>query len=146
MEEVVARCCSIKAEVVAADERESDLRRILNYGHTIGHAVEAASGYQLGHGLAVAIGMAAVNRLAVGLGLLSAAEANRIKCLLQAYGLPVAIPAIYDRGQIKAFLQTDKKTVGGRVFFVLPLRVGEVKISDEVPASLLAEVLADGTI
>jgi 3-dehydroquinate synthase len=142
MEEVVSRCCEIKAAVVAADERESDLRRILNYGHTIGHALEAASGYRLGHGMAVAIGMVSANRLAVGQGLLSEEEAGRIRKLLEDYGLPVNIPADYDRRKIKAFLQTDKKTVGGRVFFVLPLRIGEVKITAEVEEELLDRILA----
>ena len=142
IEEIVARCCEIKAAVVAADEREADLRRILNYGHTIGHAVEAASDYQLGHGLAVAIGMAAVNRLAVGQGLLGAQEAERIRELLVGYGLPVAIPAGFDRRRIRAFLQADKKTVGGRVFFVLPRRIGEVTVTAEVDADLLERTLA----
>ncbi len=141
MEEVVARCCEIKAAVVAADEREADLRRILNYGHTIGHAVEAASGYRLGHGLAVSIGMASVNRLAVGQGFLGEEEARRIRKLLENYGLPVRIPAGYDREKIRAFLQTDKKTVGGRVFFVLPLRIGEVRITAEVDGALLDRIL-----
>jgi len=142
MEEVVARCCEIKAAVVAADEREADLRRILNYGHTIGHAVEAASGYRLDHGLAVAIGMASVNRLAVREGLLAEEEAERIRKLLVDYGLPVTIPEGYDRQKIKAFLQADKKTVGGRVFFVLPLRIGEVKITAEVDGAVLDRILA----
>jgi len=141
MEEVISKCCSIKAEVVAADERESDLRRILNYGHTIGHAVEAASGYNLDHGLAVAIGMVAVNGLAVGKGLIQAAVAEQVRELLVDFGLPVEIPSEYDRQQIKAYLQTDKKTVGGRPFFVLPVGIGKVIITDDVAEDLLNEVL-----
>jgi 3-dehydroquinate synthase len=141
MEEVIARCCSIKAEVVAADERESDLSRILNYGHTIGHAVEAASGYDLDHGLAVAIGMVSVNKLAVGKGMISEDIAGQIRRLLAEFGLPVEIPGEYDRQQIKDYLQTDKKTVGGRPFFVLPVEIGKVVITDDVAEDLLDGVL-----
>ena len=141
IEEMIGKCCSIKAEVVAADERESDLRRILNYGHTIGHAVEAASGYSLGHGLAVAIGMVAVNKLAVGKGLIPEAIAEQVRELLEDFGLPVEIPGEYDRQQIKAYLQTDKKTVGGRPFFVLPVKIGKVVVTDDVPDDLLNGVL-----
>ncbi|MFO7604937.1 MAG: 3-dehydroquinate synthase [Desulfurivibrionaceae bacterium] len=141
LEEVVARCCAIKAEVVAVDERESDLRRILNYGHTIGHAVEAASGYRLDHGLGVAIGMEAANELAVGKGLLAREGAERIRELIVGYGLPVEIPSDYDRRGIKEYLKTDKKSVGGRPFFVLPVKIGRVVVTDQVEEELLDRVI-----
>jgi 3-dehydroquinate synthase len=141
LEKVIARCCSIKAEVVEADERESDLRRILNYGHTIGHAVEAASGYSLEHGSAVAIGMVAVNALAVAKGLIPRETADQVQELIAAYGLAVDIPAEYDRRQIKSYLKTDKKTVGGRSFFVLPTRIGAVIVTDEVDDDLVDRVI-----
>ncbi|CAK8719641.1 3-dehydroquinate synthase [Candidatus Electronema halotolerans] len=129
---VIARCCEIKAWVVEQDEREGGLRRILNFGHTIGHAVEAASEFRLIHGYAVAIGMVAAAELAVRSGCLAAQEAARIHSLIAAYGLPTAIPADLDRKVIKAYLRNDKKTVGGRVFYVLPEAVGRVKITDQV--------------
>lgn len=129
---LIARCCEIKAWVVEQDEREGGLRRILNFGHTIGHAVEAASGFRLIHGYAVAIGMCAAAELAVRTGCLSAEEAERIRCLIAAYGLPTTIPADLDRETIQKYLLTDKKTVGGRVFYVLPERIGAVKITDQV--------------
>ena len=141
LEKVIARCCAIKAEVVAADERESDLRRILNYGHTIGHAVEAASGYSLDHGLAVAIGMVAVNGIAVGKGLISHETASQVRQLIGGYGLPVEIPAGYDCSEIKGYLKTDKKTIGGRPFFVLPTRIGKVVITDDVAEDLVDQVI-----
>ncbi len=141
LEKMIARCCSIKAEVVAADERESDLRRILNYGHTIGHAVEAASGYSLDHGLAVAIGMVAVNELAVGKGLIPRETADRVRELIAAYGLPVDIPPEYDRLQIKNYLKIDKKTIGGRPFFVLPTGIGKVIVTDDVADGLVDQVI-----
>jgi len=143
LEEVIARCCEIKAAVVAADEKESDLRRILNFGHTIGHAVEGASGYTLAHGMAVAIGMAAVARLAVKKGLLSEGEAKRLIALLGQYGMPVSIPAGLDRGKISGYLKTDKKAVGGRPFFVLPTAIGKVTITDDIADSILREILAE---
>ncbi|MEW6593993.1 MAG: 3-dehydroquinate synthase [Thermodesulfobacteriota bacterium] len=141
LEGVIARCCAIKAAVVAADEKEADLRRILNFGHTIGHAVEAASGYTLAHGLAVSMGMAAVAELAVRQGLLPRAEAETLRRLLVDYGLPVAIPPQFDRTEIKSYLKSDKKTVGGRVFFVLPTAIGKVVITDDVRDEMVDEVL-----
>lgn len=129
---LIARCCEIKAWVVEQDEREGGLRRILNFGHTIGHAMEAASGFQLIHGYAVALGMCAAAELAVRTGCLSAEAAEQIRCLIAAYGLPTAIPTELNRKAIKKYLLTDKKTVDGRVFYVLPKRIGAVKITDQV--------------
>ena len=139
--EMVRHCCRIKAEVVAADEREADLRRILNFGHTIGHAVEAASDFGIIHGHAVAIGMVAVLRLAVADGLCRKQDAGRVAALINAYGLPTEIPAELDRVRIKGYLKTDKKSVGGRIAYVLPTRIGEVIISDEVSEAQVDAVL-----
>lgn len=137
----IARCCELKAWVVEQDEREGDLRRILNFGHTIGHAIEAASGFSLIHGLCVAMGMRAVSELAVRLGHLNDEEAARITRVIKAYGLPADIPAKLDRTRIKGYLKTDKKTVGGRVFYVLPQRIGKVFVTAEVNETDLDEVL-----
>ncbi len=139
---MVRRCCEMKADVVAKDEREGGLRRILNFGHTIGHAVEAASGYQLIHGFAVAIGMQAVTELAVRAGVASRACLDAVNELLVAYELPVSIPADYCLEDLRGYLQTDKKTVGGRVFFVLPQAVGKVCITDAVAEEHIDAVLA----
>jgi 3-dehydroquinate synthase len=141
LDDVIARCCRIKAAVVEADEKEADLRRILNFGHTIGHAVEAVSGYEMAHGSAVAIGMAAAAELAVLKGLMDTREKERLVGLIQDFGLPVSIPPEYDRTRIREFLQADKKTVGGRVFFVLPTSIGRVIITDEVEEEMLTRVL-----
>jgi 3-dehydroquinate synthase len=141
LEEMIATCCAIKAEVVEKDERESDLRRILNYGHTIGHAIEAVSGYSLAHGSAVAIGMVAAAELGVLKGILGADEKVRIEKLVSDFGLPVEIPGELDRKEIINYLKTDKKTVGGRMFFVLPTTIGKVTITDEVAEEHLHRVL-----
>ena len=138
---MVRRCCEMKAKVVELDEREGGLRRILNFGHTIGHAVEAASGYTLIHGFAVAIGMQAVAQLAVRCGIAPPETAAELEKLLCAYELPVAIPGEYDAVSLRAYLQTDKKTVGGRVFFVLPETLGQVRITDQVAEADVDAVL-----
>lgn len=140
---MIRRCCEIKASVVERDEREGGLRRILNFGHTIGHAVEAASGYQLIHGFAVAIGMQAVAALAVRGGYADADVAADIVALLQAYALPTVIPPEFDRESLRKYLQTDKKTVGGRVFFVLPKKIGVVCITDQVNEADIDAILAN---
>jgi 3-dehydroquinate synthase len=142
LERVIETCCTIKAAVVAKDEREADLRRILNFGHTIGHAVEADSGYRLAHGSAVAIGMVAASRLAVAKGMFAPAEASRLEALILAFGLPTAIPTNAKRDKLKAYLLTDKKTVGGRPFFVLPTAIGRVEITADVPEAFIDQVLS----
>ncbi len=130
--QLIARCCEIKAWVVARDEREGGLRRILNFGHTIGHAVEAASDFSIIHGAAVGIGMCAAADLAVRSACLSSAAADEICQLVESFGLPVTIPSELDRDVIRKFLLTDKKAVGGQVFYVLPEAIGKVTITDKV--------------
>jgi 3-dehydroquinate synthase len=137
LEEVIKKCCSIKAEVVEQDEKESNLRRILNFGHTLGHAVEAASNFDLAHGLAVAIGMVAASRLAQAKKLLSTEDASLIQSLISKYGLPTEIPGNLDRAKIKFYLTTDKKAVSGRPFYVLPTEIGKVTITDDVDEKLI---------
>ena len=138
---VIHHCCALKAKVVEQDEREGGLRRVLNFGHTIGHALEAASDYRLLHGFAVAIGMSAVTDLAVLCGYARAELKEEITTLLSAYGLPTAVPPELDRKQITGFMQTDKKSVGGRLFFVLPTELGKVLVTDQVDQAVLAQVL-----
>lgn len=142
LEEMIQTCCTIKAEVVSQDEREADLRRILNFGHTIGHAVEADSGYQVAHGSAVAIGMVAASNLAVAKGLFSANDAARLTSLIDAFGLPTTIPVAANLDKLKGYLLTDKKTVAGRPFFVLPTSIGTVVITADVEELLIDQVLA----
>ncbi len=144
IEEVIDKCCRIKADVVSRDEKESDLRRILNFGHTIGHAVEAASDYQLAHGMAVAIGMVAASSLAFRKKIFAANEDKMVLELIKSYGLPVTVPAELDRNRIKEYLKTDKKAVAGKPFFVLPKMIGSVVITDDVPEEFIDEVLEVG--
>lgn len=138
---LISRCCEIKAWVVEQDEREGGLRRILNYGHTIGHAVEAASNFQIIHGMAVGIGMCAAADLAVKTGCLSRQDAQKIHTMVESYDLPVSVPAEIDRDAIRKYLLTDKKTIGGRVFYVLPETIGKVLITDQVRSEDVDSVL-----
>ncbi len=140
---MIRRCCEMKASVVEQDERESGLRRILNFGHTIGHAVEAASGYQLIHGFAVAIGMRAVAELAVRGGYADHSVAESIVQILRAYNLPTEIPPGFDRETLRKYLLSDKKTIAGRVFFVLPEKIGTVRITDQVEEVDIDAVLSN---
>ena len=128
--------CRLKAQVVEADETEQGFRQILNYGHTVGHAVEALTGYRaLVHGEAVGLGMVAAARLAVLLGMLDAAHSRRIEALVRRAGLPTEIPAGLGAEELWATMARDKKARAGRVTFILPEAIGRVRIVPEVPAA-----------
>jgi len=131
-----------KAKVVMADEREGGLRAILNYGHTLGHAVETLSGYgTFLHGEAVGLGMAAAGAISQAMGLWSAAEQGRQQALIRAAGLPLSWPALDPEAVIEC-LRGDKKVRDGRVRFVLPTAIGRVELRDDVPEDLIRSVLA----
>ena len=140
--ETVRRCCEIKAAVVGADEREGGLRAILNFGHTIGHAMEALADYTgLLHGEAIAIGMNCAARLSVRHAGLPVTEARRIVKLCQASGLPVRIGDRYDLPAMREAMRLDKKAVGGRLRFVLLKRLGQAVVSDAVTDADIEEVV-----
>jgi len=141
---VVARCCEIKAEVVGQDETESGLRAILNFGHTIGHAIENSSGYgKFLHGEAISIGQIAAARLSQQILGLASGEVTRIGKLFARAGLPVKFkPAAARRKKLFAAMLLDKKVSGGEVKFVLAEKIGRVKFGCKVPAELIAEVLS----
>jgi 3-dehydroquinate synthase len=123
-----ADCARIKAEVVSADEREGDLRRILNYGHTLGHALEAETGYRtLLHGEAVAFGMIAAGRLAEITNLLTSDARESIERTILDYG-PIAPFSGVTAASLEARLGGDKKTIGGKVHFVLAESIGQVRV------------------
>ena len=140
---VIARCCEIKADVVGEDETENGLRAILNFGHTIGHAIENSAGYgRFLHGEAIAIGQAAAARLSHQLLGLPSADAERIEKLLVRAGLPVKIKLdAARRKKLFAAMKLDKKVAGGRVKFVLAEKLGRVKLGCEVPAAAINDVI-----
>jgi 3-dehydroquinate synthase len=145
LQQILNKSCQAKADVVSKDEKESGLRAILNYGHTIGHAVESLTGYKLvNHGEAVAIGMVAAGQLAVHLNLWNQADAQRQDALIKKAGLPTQLPAGIEIEAIIETLQTDKKVKAGQVRFVLPTRIGEVTVTDQVSSDLIRQVIGNG--
>ncbi|HEV2448293.1 MAG TPA: 3-dehydroquinate synthase [Candidatus Sulfopaludibacter sp.] len=132
VDRIIADSVRMKCEVVSADEREGDLRRILNFGHTFGHALEAETGYaRFLHGEAVSWGMRAAAYLAESTGHLSAEDTVEILRLIQQYG-PVPPLDGVSAGNLLARLVHDKKTVRGNVHFVLPVRIGEVTVASGI--------------
>ena len=144
IEYILTRSCQAKADVVSKDEKEAGLRAILNYGHTIAHAVESLTGYSVvNHGEAVAIGMVAAGEIAVKLGMWQAEEVQRQNVLIEKAGLPTKLPAGLDIAEIIESLQLDKKVKAGKVRFILPTQIGKVIITDEVPSAVIREVLQE---
>jgi len=140
---LIYRAAAIKARVVAADEREGGLRRILNFGHTLGHALEAASKFRLPHGRAVAWGMVTALRLSEQVAGLPPAEAQRGIDLIRDLGLTRRPLPLLDPEAVLAALTLDKKRQESGVPFVLLRRLGEAVVREDVPLSLVAEVLAE---
>ncbi len=142
IERIVADSVRIKAEVVAQDEREGGVRRILNYGHTFGHALEAETGYKLLlHGESVAWGMIAAGRLGEALGTIERDERVRIEKLIESYG-PLPSLAGVDASTTAPRVMGDKKTIGGKTNFILPERIGKVKVVSDVPMEQVEAAMA----
>lgn len=142
LSEILIRSCQSKADVVGQDEKESGLRAILNYGHTIGHAVESLTGYTVVlHGEAVGIGMVAASQIAVQLGLWDETSHQRQLELIKKASLPVTLPSGLNLEEIVDSLQTDKKVKDGKVRFVLPKRIGEAIVTDQVSSDIVYQVL-----
>jgi 3-dehydroquinate synthase len=141
----IHRSCHNKAEVVAADERESGLRAILNLGHTFAHAIETGMGYGAWlHGEAVAAGMVLAADLSSRLGWLSASDVARIEQLLACARLPVRAPAALSPARFRELMSVDKKVEAGRLRLVLLRRIGEAVVTGEVPAAALEDTLMRG--
>jgi 3-dehydroquinate synthase len=140
---VIARCCEIKAEVVGQDETESGLRAILNFGHTIGHAIENISGYgRYLHGEAIAIGQVAAAKLSFALTGLSGRDASRIADLFKLAGLPSCIKLnAIQRKKLFTAMKLDKKVSGGEVKFVLAKKIGRVVCGQQVADELIRQVI-----
>ena len=139
---VIRRNVALKAAVVAADEREAGIRAFLNFGHTIGHGIEAA-GYSLLHGEAIAVGISAALEVALQMDLIDLAFATRIRELLVAYGLPIMTTV--DPKVVLQKMQSDKKKDGGRQKWVLPVRTGGVEIRSDVPDDVVWHAICSVT-
>lgn len=140
---MVERSARIKAGIVSRDERDvNGIRARLNFGHTLGHALEAATAYgRWTHGEAIAIGMCAASALSVELGRWSPAEHERLTRLIRAVGLPTAAPRV-SREAVRRALRYDKKFIHGRPRWVLPKRIGQVVVTEDVPTTAAQRVLS----
>jgi 3-dehydroquinate synthase len=140
LEWVIAESVRLKAEVVSSDERESGLRRVLNFGHTIGHALETESRYRrFLHGEAVAWGMIAATHIAAATGRIDSTAAQKIVETVLGFG---RLPKVEARSRdIVRLLKRDKKTRNGVVHFVLPTEIGKVEIVNDVPEKLMVEAV-----
>ena len=139
---LVSTCAQIKANIVEKDEKEQNLRMLLNFGHTIGHALESASEYTIKHGNAVSIGMVVAIKLSVKIGLLKKECENEIINLFQKYKLPTYIKG-FEPNEIYDLMKNDKKILNGKVRFILIKSIGKVTICDDVPTKLLLESLRE---
>ena len=143
LEPVLALAASVKVGVVSRDEREAHLRLALNLGHTFGHALEEATGYRrFTHGEAVGWGLLAVIRLGVRLKMLDSFDASRMGALVQLVGPLPRIDDIAPR-RVLGLLSQDKKSIGGRIQWVIPVRIGRVKIVSDVPPPMVASAFRD---
>ena len=141
--DVISRSMAIKSNVVSQDERETlGIRVLLNYGHTIGHGIEAATGYgQYLHGEAVSIGMMGAARIGNGMGLMSDSEVERQQSVLAAYGLPLSASSV-DPGNVLEAMRSDKKVAGGAIRWVLLDGIGNATTRNDVPVELVDDVLS----
>jgi 3-dehydroquinate synthase len=140
LERVIFRCVAAKALIVAKDEREKGPRAILNYGHTAGHALEAATGFRISHGRAVAFGMRVAARIALSMDLCSKRLVETQDELLTAYGLPDRVPHV-DPARVLAAIPRDKKARRGKVAWVMPRRMGHAEPGHAVPSPLVRRVV-----
>ena len=141
--EIVRRCCRIKADVVSCDEKESGLRAILNYGHTFAHPIETLSDYTVSHGEAVSIGMEYAGRLALELGMWSKTDYQRQASLLDALGLPRRRPQNIDPEKMLNLMMSDKKNRNGRITFILPEKIGSVCSNSQIDSQTILKIISE---
>jgi 3-dehydroquinate synthetase len=132
LNEMVRRAMAVKIRIIQLDPYEGGIRESLNFGHTVGHAVEMASNFAIRHGEAISIGMVAETRISEELGLSNAGLAQRLSRTLSRIGLPVEIPPSLDRTRLLDTMQFDKKRLSGVLRFSLPISIGQVKNGIEI--------------
>jgi 3-dehydroquinate synthase len=139
----IAKCCQIKADVVAQDETEQGVRALLNLGHTFGHAIEAEMGYGVWlHGEAVSAGTVLAAQTACKLNLLDEQSVERICRLMQAFDLPITAPESMGFEQFIKHMRRDKKVLGGKIRLVLPTEIGKADVFSDVSEDLLKRVIS----
>jgi 3-dehydroquinate synthase len=144
--EIVSRCCSIKAGIVEKDEKEHGIRSILNYGHTVGHALESLTEYTAyTHGEAIAIGMIAAARISRDIGATGPETVAQHESMIRAFGLPDEFPRSISPASILKQIGADKKRMAGRARWILARRIGEVFVTSDVPADIVLRALVGMT-
>ncbi len=142
--QIIKRNCEIKASIVEKDEKENGLRKILNYGHTIGHTLESLTAYKkYSHGEAIAIGMVVEGLISNKMGMLSTQELLTQNKMINKIGLPVKIPKLLDTNKIICELKKDKKVIGGRIEFVLLERIGKAIYGINVSNKIIREAIEE---
>jgi len=131
LENLISLCIKVKARIVELDEKEDEIRKILNYGHTFGHAIEKISRFSVQHGEAVAIGMSMINTIAVNNKWLKKKHSDRIKEVIKLYGLPHKYPKMNTQKLIAA-MKLDKKTKNGKILYIVPYRLGKVLLTEKI--------------
>lgn len=141
LEGIISTCCRIKKSIVEIDEKETGLRRILNFGHTIGHALEAESNYAVSHGDAVAVGMSAATAISQRLNYLCREDAERIMSFIRKMGLTEQISCSIDTNAVLARLKVDKKKEGDNIHFILLKKMGMPFVNGGVPEPIIRETI-----
>lgn len=142
LEYLVNSSCSIKAKIVERDEEEANVRAILNFGHTIGHAIETVSEYRYKHGEAISIGMVFASKISYDKELCKKGDTQRIEALLSALGLPVKDEGLLPEDILRA-LETDKKIIDEKIRLILMKEIGKVDIYNDISRSLILRILSD---
>jgi 3-dehydroquinate synthase len=139
LEKAISSAIRLKAAVVARDEFDHDVRMLLNFGHTVGHAIEAATGYgALSHGEAVAVGMIAEAKISMGSGFMTSEEVRRLENLISAYGLPTRVKGITSQ-EIMRLMEHDKKFRAGRLRISIPKSIGKGMVMEAPPRELVVQ-------
>lgn len=142
LEEIVSQCCKIKINVIERDEREIGIRKILNYGHTVGHGLEAVTDFTISHGEAVAVGMCAAARIANKIGIFDDGSVKKQENLIRKAGLPTTLPDINIEYLLRT-MELDKKVKNSRIQFVLPEKIGSIVIRADIPQKDIIETLEE---
>lgn len=142
LQAVVLHAAAVKARIISRDERDHGVRNMLNFGHTVGHAIESVSCFKVSHGVAVAAGMVAAGRIAVRLGLFPPRELDKLIDIITACGLPTSVLQLNTADILEA-MRHDKKIQNGRIKFILPVRIGQVILTERVTEEMVAQALVE---
>lgn len=135
LERLISMCIKIKARIVEIDEKETEVRKILNYGHTFGHAIEKISRFRIQHGEAVAIGMCMINTIAVNKKWLKSKKAEKISSIIKLYGLPTKYEKLKPANKLIEATKLDKKMKNNKILYIVPYKIGRVLLTEKITKS-----------